>query len=370
MGSTEVSSDLALEDLALESRVYRDRCLDRGAIAGRPDRRARTGAQLRIHEQPAVRIVREVAVGDEARRRSTGRPDDQIAGEEGARREHHALGAHGDRACAEDEADAVALQGSVSGLAARRQIAEHVRKRVDDGHDATTCARAQDPLQHECALDTDTPTANDRTPHRIGSVRETIEYDTAGLRHDRRRPQRDRVLYDARERATERRSELVDRAEIERDAFRSGVYDVSMRLEAVRTRMYQARARALREGGDIDACFRVIVGASQEARRHGRVVLDAIRRHEHELEAAHDGSRERMQKVQVRATRPDEDEAAKPWFRARLGQRLCPAAAEGASRRNASKPPSALLTSAMPAARSTLAAVTLREPLWQYVTIG
>ena len=146
--------------------------------------------------------------------------------------------------------------------------------------------------------------------------------------------------------------------------------DVGMRLEPLRARIYESRAGALREGGDIDAHLRVVVGTAQNPRRHGGVVLHTIRRDEHELEAAHDGTRERPQQVQVRATRPDEDEAAQPWFRARRGQLPCPAAADGMSRRNASNPPSALLTSAMPAARSTLAAVTLREPLWQYVTIG
>ena len=185
------------------------------------------------------------------------------------------------------------------------------------------------------------------------------------------RPQRDRVLDDTRERATERRAELVDRAEIERD------YAPIRRERRVRCgsrrsalRLHHARARALSEGRDVDARLRLVVGATQEPRRHGRVVLHAIRRDEHELEAAHDGARERVQKVQVRAARPDEHEAAQPGFRARRGQRPCPAAVAGTSRSHASKPPSALLTSAMPAARSTLAAVTLREPLWQYVTIG
>ena len=241
---------------------------------------------------------------------------------------------------------------------------------VDDGHDATACARTQDLLQHERAFDADAPSADDGASHGIRAVRETLHDDIAGLRHDRSGPQRDRVLDDARERAAERWAELVDRAEIERDALRSGVDDVSMRIETVGTCLHDARAGALRQGRDIDARLRLIVGATQDARRHGRVVLHAIRRDEHELETSHDGARERAQQVQVRAARPDEHEAAKPGFLARRGQRPCPAAAAGASRRNASKPPSALLTSAMPAARSTLAAVTLREPLWQYVTIG
>ena len=179
------------------------------------------------------------------------------------------------------------------------------------------------------------------------------------------------MLDDARELATERWAELVDRAEIERDALRSGVDDVRMRLEAVRTRVHDARARALREGGDVDARLRVVVGATQDARRHRRVVLHAIRRDEHELEAAHDGTRERAQQVQVRATRPDEHEAAKPGFRARRGQRpapLRPAARPRRPRVEAAVRVAHVGDARRRAARSRPS--TLREPLWQYVTIG
>jgi hypothetical protein len=197
------------------------------------------------------------------------------------------------------------------------------------------------------------------------AVRESFQDDVAGLRHDRRGPQRDRVVDDARKLSTERRPELVDRAEIERETLRSGVHDVSVRIETIRTGVHDARTRALRQGRDIDARLRLIVGATQDAGRHRRVVLHTVRRDEHELETSHEGTRERAQQVQVRAARPDEHEAAKPGIPARRAQRPCPAAAVGTSRMNASKPPSALLTSWMPAARSTLAAVTLREPLWQ-----